>query len=357
VTTEKHLTMTKRIAVIPGDGIGIDVTAEAVKVLETLLKSRALPVELVTFDWGAEKYLRAGVTLPAGALEMFRREFHAIFIGALGDPRVPDMKHAADILLGTRFGLDLYVNERPVKLLDARLCPLKDRTEEDINFVVFRENTEGAYVGMGGNFKRDTADEIAVQEDVNTRKGVERILVYAFEYARQHGLKKVCMSDKANALPFGHGLWQRTFAKVRERYPEIESWHLYVDALAMQMVKNPAQFQVIVTCNMFGDIISDLGAQLQGGLGLAASANINPGNVSMFEPVHGSAPKYAGKNVANPVAAILTVAMMLDYLGFPAEAASIERTVAEAIHQDKTTSDLGGALGTREVGDWICSRL
>src|SRR5208337_1937547 len=354
---EKNHTMTKRIAVIPGDGIGIDVTAEAVKVLETLRKSRALPVELVTLDWGAEKYLREGVTLPEGALEMLRREFHAIFIGALGDPRVPDMKHAADILLGTRFGLDLYVNERPVKLLDARLCPLKDRTEADINFVVFRENTEGAYVGMGGNFKRDTPDEIAVQEDVNTRKGVERILVYAFEYARQHGLKKVCMSDKANALPFGHGLWQRTFAKVRERYPEIESWHLYVDALAMQMVKNPAQFQVIVTCNMFGDIISDLGAQLQGGLGLAASANINPGNVSMFEPVHGSAPKYAGKNVANPVAAILTVAMMLDYRGFPAQAASIERTVAESIHQDKTTSDLGGALGTREVGDWICSRL
>lgn len=349
--------MTKRIAVIPGDGIGIDVTAEAVKVLETLSKSRALPVELVTLDWGAEKYLREGVTLPEGALEMFRREFHALFIGALGDPRVPDMKHAADILLGTRFGLDLYVNERPVKLLDARLCPLKDRTEEDVNFVVLRENTEGAYVGMGGNFKRDTPDEIAVQEDINTRKGVERILVYAFEYARQHALKRVCMSDKANALPFGHGLWQRTFAAVRERYPEIESWHLYVDALAMQMVKNPAQFQVIVTCNMFGDILSDLGAELQGGLGLAASANINPGNVSMFEPVHGSAPKYAGKNVANPMAAILTVAMMLDYLGFPGEAASIERSVVEAIRRNKTTSDLGGSLGTREVGDWICSRL
>src|SRR5271157_211502 len=354
---EKNHTMTKRIAVIPGDGIGIDVTAEAVKVLETLSKSRALPVELVTLDWGAEKYLREGVTLPEGALEMLRREFHAIFIGALGDPRVPDMKHAADILLGTRFGLDLYVNERPVKLLDARLCPLKDRTEEDVNFVVFRENTEGAYVGMGGNFKRDTLDEIAVQEDVNTRKGVERILVYAFEYARQHSLKKVCMSDKSNALPYGHGLWQRTFAEVRERYPEIESWHLFVDVLAMQLVKNPAQFQVIVTCNMFGDIISDLGAQLQGGLGVAPSANLNPGHVSMFEPVHGSAPKYAGKNVANPLAAILTVGMMLDTLGFTQSAADIESVVREAIRQDMTTSDLGGTLGTREVGDWICAHL
>jgi len=349
--------MPRRIAIIPGDGIGIDVTTEATKVLQTLIKARNLPLELVTFDWGAEKYLRDGVSLPKDAFEMFRREFHAIFIGALGDPRVPDMKHAADILLGTRFGLDLYVNQRPVRLLDAKLCPLKNRTEKDVNFIVFRENTEGLYVGMGGNFKRGTPDEIAVQEDVNTRKGVERILVYAFEYARSHGLKKLCMSDKSNALPFGHGLWQRTFADVRERYPEIESWHLYVDALTMQMVKNPAQFEVVVTCNMFGDIVSDLGAQLQGGLGLAASANLNPGHVSMFEPVHGSAPKYAGKNIANPMAAILTVGMMLDDLGFPEEAAKIESAVAGAIHQDKTTRDLGGPLGTREVGDWICAHL
>ncbi len=347
----------KRIAVIPGDGIGIDVTREAVKVFETLIAKRNLPLELVSFGWGAEKYLREGVSLPDGAFEMFRRDFHAIFIGALGDPRVPSMKHAADILLGIRFGLDLYVNQRPVKLLDARLCPLKDRSEREVNFVIFRENTEGAYVGLGGNFKAYTADEVAVQEDVNTRKGVERILVYAFEYARRNGLKKVCMSDKSNALPHGHGLWQRTFAEVRKRYPEIESSHLYVDAMAMQMIKNPAQFEVIVTCNMFGDILSDLGAQLQGGLGLAASANIHPGRVSMFEPVHGSAPKYAGKNVANPMAAVLTAGMMLDFLGHPEEAEQIERVVADAIRQGKTTHDLGGALGTKEVGDWICSRF
>ena len=349
--------MPKRIALIPGDGIGVDVTIEATKVLNRLIESRSLPLDLATFDWGAEKYLREGITLPQGALDMFRRDFDAIFIGALGDPRVPDMRHAADILLGTRFGLDLYVNQRPVKLYDARLCPLKDRTEKDVNFVVFRENTEGAYVGMGGNFKRDTPDEIAVQEDVNTRKGVERILVYAFEYARQHGLTRVCMSDKSNAMPYGHGLWQRTFAEVRERYPEIESWHLYIDVLAMQLVKNPAQFQVIVTCNMFGDIISDLGAQLQGGLGVAPSANLNPGRVSMFEPVHGSAPKYAGRNVANPLASILTVGMMLETLGFPEEAAAIESVVREAIRQDKTTPDLGGTLGTREVGDWVSEHL
>jgi 3-isopropylmalate dehydrogenase len=346
-----------RIAMIPGDGIGVEVTAEASKVLTTLIQGRKLPIELVHFDWGAEKYLREGVSLPVGALEMFRREFHAIFIGAFGDPRVPDMKHAADILLGTRFGLDLYVNQRPIKLLDSKLCPLKNWTEKDVNFVVVRENTEGAYVGMGGNFKRGTPDEVAVQEDVNTRKGVERILVYAFEYARRKGLRRLCMSDKSNAMPYGHGLWQRTFAEVRERYPEIEASHLYVDTLAMEMVRDPAQFQVIVTCNLFGDIVSDLGAQLQGGLGLSPSANLNPGNVSMFEPVHGSAPRLAGKNLANPMAAILTVGMMLEHLGFSEEAAKVEGVVAEAIHQDKTTTDLGGSLGTRDVGDWIAVRL
>jgi len=202
--------MNKRIAFIPGDGIGIEVTVEAVKVLDKLIKAHNLPLQHVTYDWGAEKYLRDGVSLPSSALEMFRREVHAIFIGALGDPRVPSNQHAADILLGIRFGLDLYVNQRPVKLLNAKLCPLKNRTERDVNFVIFRENTEGLYAGMGGNFKRGAPDEVALQEDVNTRKGVERIIVYAFENARRTGRKKVCMSDKANALPFGHGLWQRT---------------------------------------------------------------------------------------------------------------------------------------------------
>lgn len=349
--------MIKRIAILPGDGIGIDVTAEATKVLQALATSRGLPLELVTFDWGAEKYLHEGVSLPAGALEMLRRDFHAIFIGAMGDPRIPSNQHAVDILLGIRFGLDLYVNQRPVQLLDAKLCPLKGRREGDVNFVIFRENTEGAYVGIGGNFKRGTGDEIAVQEDVNTRKGVERILVYAFEYAQRRGLKNVCMSDKSNALPFGHGLWQRTFAEVCQRYPEIDSRHLYVDTLAMEMLRDPAQFQVIVTCNMFGDILSDLGAQLVGGLGVAPSGNIHPGQISMFEPVHGSAPKIAGTNTANPMAAILAVGMMLEYLGFPEVSSQIEEVVREAVREDKTTPDLGGTLGTREVGNWICARL
>ena len=347
----------QRIAFIPGDGIGIEVTAEAIKALEKLVKGYNLPLDYKVFDWGAEKYLREGISLPDGAFDMFRREYQAIFIGALGDPRVPSNQHAADILLGTRFNLDLYVNERPVKLLDSRLCPLKNRSEHDVNFVIFRENTEGLYVGMGGVFKKNTPDEVAVQEDVNTRKGVERILVYAFDYARRRGLTKICMSDKANALSFGHGLWQRAFAEVRQRYPEIESRHFYVDTLAMEMIRDPSQFQVIVTCNMFGDILSDLGAGLQGGLGLAPSANIHPGRVSMFETVHGSAPNIAGKNIANPMAAVLTVGMMLEHLGHSAAAARTEQVVREALGAGIVTRDLGGTLGTREVGEWIRERL
>jgi len=346
-------TQKKRIAVIPGDGIGIDVTAESVKVLKAVAAAAGKTVELVEFDWGADRYLKDGTTLPEGAEDMLRREFDSVFVGALGDPRVPSMKHAADILLGLRFKLDLYVNSRPVVLLDKRLTPLRDRDEKDIHFIVFRENTEGLYVGMGGIFKKNTPDELATQEDINTRKGVERIIRYAYEYARKHKLTKVCMSDKSNALRFGHDLWQRVFALVQKEYPEIESSHWYVDALTMQMIKNPAQFQVIVTCNMFGDIVSDLGAQLVGGLGLAPSGNIHPGKLSMFEPVHGSAPKYAGKNVANPMAAIQTVAIMLDHLGWMAEADAVDNAVRAGVHEGKTTRDLGGPLGTREVGDWL----
>jgi len=343
----------KRIAVIPGDGIGVDVTAEATKILRAAAAATGQPLELVEFDWGAERYLRDGTSLPADAPAMLRREFDAIYVGALGDPRVPSMKHAADILLGLRFQLDLYVNARPVVLLDPRLTPLRDRTEQQLNFIVFRENTEGLYVGMGGQFKRGTADEVAIQEDVNTRKGVERIIRYAFEYARKHGLKRVCMSDKSNVLTYGHDLWQRVFAKVREEYPEIESSHMYVDALSMQLVLHPERFDVIVTCNMFGDIVSDLGAALVGGLGLAPSGNINPEGVSMFEPVHGSAPKYAGKNTANPLAAILSGAMMLDHIGWTEAAALVNQAARAAVREGKTTRDLGGSLGTREVGDWV----
>src|SRR6267143_1186695 len=342
-----------RIAIIPGDGIGKEVIPEAVKVLRAAVGPSQLHVEFVEFDWGADKYLREGVTLPAGAVEMLRDEFDAILFGALGDPRVPSNQHASDILLGLRFKLDLYVNARPVELLNDRMTPLRDRTEKDIRLMVFRENTEGLYVGVGGFFKKDTPDEIAVQEDVNSRKGVERIIRYAYEYARQNGSKRVCMSDKSNAMAFAHDLWQRVFKEVRQEYVAIDSRHLYIDTLAMEIVRDPSQFDVIVTCNLFGDIISDLGAQLAGGLGLAPSANIHPGKTSLFEPVHGSAPNIAGKGIANPIGSVLTSAMMLEFLGWKPEAGALRTAVRAALRENYVTPDLGGDKRTVEVGDWL----
>jgi 3-isopropylmalate dehydrogenase len=344
----------RRIAVIPGDGIGKEVIPEACRVLEVACAGM---LEFTEFDWGADRYLRDGTTLPVDAPEMLSKDFDAILLGAMGDPRVPSNVHAADILLGLRFKLDLYVNARPCILFDRKMTPLKDRTESDIQFMVFRENTEGLYAGMGGFFKKGTPDEVATQEDVNTRKGVERIVRYAFEYARGRGLRRVCMSDKSNALTFAHDLWQRVFHLVRQEYPEITASHMYIDNLLMQMVRDPSQFDVIVTCNVFGDIASDLGAQIAGGLGLAPSGNIHPGRVSMFEPVHGSAPAIAGKNLADPLGAILCAAMMLEYLGLPDEAREIDTAVRAAIREGKTTEDLGGNLGTRETGEWVAGAV
>jgi 3-isopropylmalate dehydrogenase len=346
-----------RIAVIPGDGIGKEVTPEAVKVLRAVAAAGKRALEFVEFDWGADKYLREGVSLPAGAVEMLRDEFDAILFGALGDPRVPSNQHAADILLGLRFKLDLYVNARPVELLHERLTPLRDRKEQDVRIMVIRENTEGLYVGVGGFFKKGTADEIAVQEDVNSRKGVERIIRYAFEHARKNGLKRVCMSDKSNALTFAHDLWQRVFREVRQEYAEIESRHLYIDTLAMEIVRDPRQFDVIVTCNLFGDIISDLGAQLAGGLGLAPSGNIHPGRTSLFEPVHGSAPNIAGKGIANPLGSVLAAGMLLEFLGWKTEAAAVHASVKEALLKNYMTPDLGGTKKTAEVGDWLVEHV
>ena len=343
----------RRVAVIPGDGIGVDVTAEALKVLGAAAERWSLELETVEFPWSADHYLESGETLPDGALEMLRDEYAAIFIGAFGDPRVPDMKHAADILLGIRFGLDLFINLRPVRPLHPELCPLKHRPAEAVDFVVLRENTEGAYVGVGGNFKEGTPDEIAVQEEIHTRKGVERILRAGFELARRSGRKSVTMSDKSNVMRFGHGLWQRCFDEVAADYPEIEPRHLYVDALTMQMVRKPEQFDVIVTNNMFGDIVTDLGAALEGGLGMAASANLHPGRTSMFEPVHGSAPKYAGTGSANPMAAVLTMGLLLEDLGHGEAARGVEAAVVRALREGVTTQDLGGSARTAEVGDFL----
>jgi 3-isopropylmalate dehydrogenase len=346
-----------RIAVIAGDGIGVEVTAEALKILHRVGAVFGRRFALEMLPWSADYYLETGVTVPPNGYAMLRDDFDAIFIGALGDPRVPDNRHARDILLGTRFELDLYVNYRPVKLLHERLCPLKTRTPADVDFVVFRENTEGLYVGIGGRFKAGTDDEVAVQEEVNTYKGVHRILRHAFDYARANGRRRVCMADKSNAMIEGHALWQRVFKSVSAEYPELQSRHVYIDALALLMVQDPSQFDVIVTNNLFGDIITDLGAALQGGLGLAASGNLHPGRTSMFEPVHGSAPPLAGKNVANPMGAILSAALMLQALGLTLEGASVEAAVKQAVVNGQGTKEIGGTLGTAETGDAIARAI
>jgi 3-isopropylmalate dehydrogenase len=347
----------KRIAVIPGDGIGPEVIREAVKVLEQLRGSHKVDLEVVDFDWGAERFLRDGVSLPEGALQMLSEEFQAILAGAFGDPRVPSNQHAEDILLGMRRGLDLYINLRPVRLLHERLTPLLNRKTNEIDFVVFRENTEGAYCAAGGFLKHGTADEIALQDEINTRRGVERIIVAAFEYARANNRTRVTMADKSNVQRFGGDLWQRVFKEVAAGYPEITANHQYVDAMAMHMVLNPAQYEVIVTNNLFGDILTDVGAAIQGGLGLAASGNIHPGRVSLFEPVHGSAPPMAGKGIANPIGSILTLSMMLEYLGFQKLSDEVEEAVRAAVSENETTRDLGGELSTEQAGAAIIARL
>src|ERR1022692_4151398 len=299
---------------------------------------------------------------------MLGRDFDAILVGAFGDPRVSTNIHAKEILLGMRFKMDLYANVRPVRLLDAVLCPLKGVELKDVDFVVIRENTEGVYTDAGGVFKQGTSDEIAIQEDINTRKGVERIIRYAFEYCELHTKLdgsprgRVLMCDKSNAMTHAGGLWQRVFKEVGGEFPQIAAQHMYVDALCMQMVRDPRGFDVIVTNNMFGDIITDLAAGLQGGLGMAASGNLRPGHTSpgcsgMFEPVHGSAPQIAGENIANPFGAILTAAMMLAPLGMSGEAQQIEAAVLEAVRQKKTTADIGGTLGTRQAGEWVAERV
>ncbi len=350
------MTAPLHIAVIPGDGIGIDVTTEALKALGAVsdVSGRALAFDHL--PWGADHFLRTGITVPSDGYTVLA-EHDAILAGAFGDPRVPDNRHARDILLGTRAALDLYVNHRPIRLIDDRLCPLKNRSTQQVNFVVFRENTEGLYAGIGGRFKAGTDDEIAIQEEINTYKGVHRIVRYAFAHAASAGLTRVCMADKSNAMIEGHALWQRVFREVAADYPAIEARHLYIDALALFLVQDPSAFQVIVTNNLFGDIITDLGAALQGGLGVAASANLHPGRTSMFEPVHGSAPPLAGKNSANPIGAILSAAMMLSALGRHEEAALVEQAVHAAVINGQTTADIGGTLGTRETGDYVAALI
>lgn len=348
------------IAIIPGDGIGPEVMLQARRALEFYKTEKKLPLDLWQLDLGADRYLKDGTTFPKEDADRIKNEAKAVLLGALGDPRVPGLEYARDILFGLRFGLDLYANVRPVKALADRLVPLKDRTAKDVDFVVFRENTEGIYVNIGGQFKRGTPDEVAINEDVNTRKGVERLIRAGFEYAKKHGKKTVHMADKSNAMKHAHELWYRCFFEVAKEYPGIDAKHVYVDALCLYLVQDPRPFEVVVTNNLFGDIVTDLGAGLQGGLGMAASANTHyadPARVAMFEPVHGSAPPLVGKDLANPLASFLTVGMMLGHLGYAEEEARLEAIVGKAIEGGHCTPDVGGKLGTKAVGDWVMNEL
>ena len=345
-----------RLAVIAGDGIGPEVIAEALKVLDAVQPICKSGFALEHLPYGADHYLSTGVSISPAEMSRLGSEFDVILVGALGDPRVPGNEHARDILLGMRFKLDLYVNERPAHLFDDRLTPLKGKSASDIDLVIFRENTEGLYAGIGGMFKQGTPDEISIAEEVNTRHGVERIIRYAFEWARSHAKARVTMADKANAIP-AHGLWRRAFEEIGEEYPEIHRDTRYIDAMAMDLIRTPESFQVIVTGNLFGDILSDLASTLVGGLGIAPSANRNPGRVAMFEPVHGSAPPLAGKDRANPMAAILSLGMLLETVGEKEAAIAVESAVRSAVAAGEVSTDLGGMLGTRAVGDGIADRV
>ncbi|ACL69843.1 3-isopropylmalate dehydrogenase [Halothermothrix orenii] len=346
-----------KIAVIPGDGIGKEVTDQGLKVMEYLNGKNGLQLTLDKFELGAERYLKNGEVLPEKVLKKLET-YNSIYLGAVGDPRVPAGVLEQGILLKLRFYFDQYVNLRPVKLFKDDFSPLKNKGVNDIDFTVIRENTEGLYAGVGGFLKKNTPDEVAIQEMVNTRKGVDRVIKYAFEYALKYGKEpKVTLCDKSNVLTYAHNLWQRAFKDIAVTYPRVETDHFLVDAITMKMVRNPEIFDVIVTCNMFGDIITDLGAELQGGMGLAVSGNINPDSVSMFEPVHGSAPDIAGQNKANPLAAILAVGMMLKHLGYSNLGDRVEKAVEQALKENQVTPDMGGNLSTDEVGNYIVTLL
>ena len=344
-----------RIAVIPGDGTGPEVVREGLKVLEAVASTTGFDFEIKQFDFGGDRWLAKGETIPEGAVEELK-EFKAIYLGAIGHPDVRPGILEQGILLRLRFDLDQYINLRPVKLYPGVDCPLKGKGPEDIDMVVVRENTEGLYVGSGGFTRKGTAQEVAVQESVNTRMGVERCIRYAFEACKERDKdRKVTLCGKTNVLTYAWDLWERTFNEVAEEYPTISTEYAHVDATCMWMVKNPEWFDVIVTDNMFGDIITDLGAMIQGGMGIAAGGNLNPEGTSMFEPIGGSAPKYTGKNVINPLAAIAAVQMMLDFLGEKKAATLIEDAIIRALGSGEIPSLSAGkmGMGTDQVGDLI----
>ena len=345
------------IAVIPGDGTGPEVVREGLKVLEAVSRLCGFTCRLHHYDFGGEHYLRTGETLPDAALDELRTK-DAIYLGAVGHPDVPPGILERGLLLKLRFKLDQYINLRPVKLYPGVDCPLKNKRPEDIDFVVVRENTEGLYVGEGSFEKKGTQYEVALQVSRNTRQGVERCIRFAFNYTKAHGRKKVTLCGKTNVLNYAHDLWRRVFDEVKRDFPDIQTDYAHVDATCMWMVKNPEWFDVIVTDNMFGDIITDLGAMIQGGMGIAAGGNLNPEGVSMFEPIGGSAPKYTGKNVINPLAAIAAAGMMLEQLGETDAAQRLESAIMR-VTQEKLKSLAAGKMGysTAEVGDLVVQFL
>ncbi len=343
-----------KIAVLPGDGTGPEVVREGLKVLDAAAKKTGFQYETTTYDWGGDRYLATGEILPENAADELRK-YDAIYLGAIGHPGVKPGVLEKGILLNLRFALDQYINLRPVKLYPGVWTPIKDKGPEEVDFVVVRENTEGLYTGGGGFLKKGTPDEVAIQESINTRKGVERCIRYAFEYAKKRNKgKKVTLVGKTNVLTYAMDLWERTFYEVAKEYPDIEPDYAHVDATCMWMVKNPEWFDVIVTDNLFGDIITDLGAMVQGGMGIAAGGNINPEGVSMFEPIGGSAPKYTNMNVINPLAAIGSAQMMLETLGETKAAEIVDKAIAKTTGE-KLKSMAAGKMGysTTEVGDLV----
>lgn len=348
---------TYKIGVLAGDGIGPEVTAEALKVLQVVARDEGFSYELVEYPYSGEFYLRTKELVPEHVIDEWRT-LDAVLLGAIGHPDVEVGLVERSVILGLRFGLDLYINLRPIKLYAEHLCPLKNKTPEDVDLTIIRENTEGLYSQVGGILKKGTPDEVATVTGIYTRKGVERAIRYAFDVARERAARsgrapKVTMVDKANAIR-PQEIWTRTFEEVGREFPDVQQDHAYVDACTMWMVKNPEWFDVVVTANLFGDIITDLGAMIQGGMGIAASGNIHPGKTSMFEPIHGSAPKYAGKNVACPLGAIMAAQMMLDYLGEKSAADRIEHSVAHLLSSGAIPSvDAGSGLSTTQIGDMV----
>lgn len=344
-----------RIALIPGDGIGVEVVREARRVLEFVAGAEEVDFELVDWDLGADRFLRDGITVTDEEFRSLDEDHDAVLLGALGDPRVPSNQHAKDILLGMRVKLDLYVNFRPCVLLAPEFSPLQ--SAQPLRLEIFRENTEGEYTGMGGAIREGTPAEVAIEENIATRLGVERIVRAAFEFAESRGRSRVTLVDKANVMRFVGGLWRRVFAEVASEHPDIEADAMYVDAMAMDLVRRPERYEVLVASNLFGDIISDLAAEITGGIGMAPSANIHPGRHALFEPVHGSAPDIAGQGKANPVGAIRCVALMMDHFGLQEAGERIEAAAVASFTAGQTTPDLGGSLSTAETTTAIIDHL